>query len=135
LVRKADPEIMGIFGYAEDATSLVTSAIMAVEPPALTIGETCELQYALSVREGEPVRIRIEYGIYFVKAKGQTSRKLFLLSDKTVSGGTRLTGKRTHRWADLTTRRHYPGDHRIVLVVNGCEVADTLLKLEAPEMD
>ncbi|OPA74241.1 hypothetical protein BVG16_24240 [Paenibacillus selenitireducens] len=135
LVRKADPEIMGIFGYAEDATSLVTSAIMAAEPSALTIGETCELQYALSVREGEPVRIRIEYGIYFVKAKGQTSRKLFLLSDKTVSGGTRLTGKRTHRWADLTTRRHYPGDHRIVLVVNGCEVADTLLKLEAPEVD
>lgn len=133
MVRKADPEIMDIFGYTEDAASFVTSAMLTVEPTRLTIGEKCELQYALRVREGEQVRIRIEYGIEFVKAKGQTSRKLFLLSDKTVSGGTRLSAKRQHSWADLTTRRHYPGEHRIVLLVNGCEVADSLLTLEASE--
>jgi len=129
LIRKADPEIMRIFGYAEDASSLTTSASIAVEPNALTIGERCELQYALRVREGEEVRVRIEYGIYFVKAKGQTSRKLFLLTDRTVLGGTVLNGRRSHNWADLTTRRHYPGGHRIVLVVNGVEVAETMMEL------
>ncbi|MFD0619771.1 hypothetical protein ACFQZR_20080 [Paenibacillus sp. GCM10027629] len=129
LIRKADPEIMQIFGYAEDASSLTTSASIAVEPTSLTIGERCELQYALRVREGEEVRVRIEYGIYFVKAKGQTSRKLFLLTDKTVPGGTVLNGRRSHNWADLTTRRHYRGEHRIVLVVNGVEVAETTVEL------
>ncbi|WP_314589522.1 hypothetical protein [Paenibacillus terrigena] len=129
LIRRADPEIMLIFGYAEDASSLTTSASIDVEPNALTIGERCELQYALRVREGEEVRIRVEYGIYFVKAKGQTSRKLFLLTDRTVPGGTVLNGRRSHNWADLTTRRHYPGEHRIVLVVNGVEVAETTMEL------
>ncbi|WP_018758557.1 hypothetical protein [Paenibacillus terrigena] len=129
LIRRADPEIMRIFGYAEDASSLTTSASIAVEPASLMIGERCELQYALRVREGEEVRVRIEYGIYFVKAKGQTSRKLFLLTDKTVPGGTVLNGRRSHNWADLTTRRHYPGEHRIVLVVNGVEVADATVEL------
>lgn len=132
LIRKADPEIMALFGYAEQAddTPLVTDASLIVEPSILSIGESCELQYELQVREGAPARVRIEYGIYFVKATGRTSRKSFLLSDKTVSGGTVLSGKRTHRWADLTTRRHYPGEHRIVLLVNGREAAEATLKLE-----
>lgn len=133
LIRKANPEIMAIFGYAEeeDHTPLVAAAALSVDPAVLRIGESCVLSYELRVREGEPVRIRVEYGIDFVKAGGKTSRKLFLLSDKTVPGGARLSAVRTHRWADLTTRRHYPGGHRIVLLVNGREIASTELVLES----
>lgn len=133
LIRKANPEIMALFGYAgeEESASLVAAAALTVDPDVLRIGESCVLSYELRVREGEPVRIRVEYGIDFVKAGGKTSRKLFLLSDKTVPGGARLSAVRTHRWADLTTRRHYPGGHRIALLVNGREVASTELILEA----
>ena len=125
LIRKADPEIMELFGYAKptDVASLGTCASLSVLPSRLLIGESCELKYELCIWEGNPVHIRIEYGIDFVKARGQTSRKLFLLSDKTVSGGTRLSGTRTHNWSNLTTRRHYPGEHQIVLLLNGREVA------------
>ncbi|TXK76111.1 DNA alkylation repair protein [Paenibacillus sp. N3.4] len=132
LIRKADPEVLALFGYAEsvDEMPLTTFSSISADPPVLPIGGSCELAYELQIREGEPVRIRIEYGIYFVKARMQTSRKLFLLSDKTVSGGSYLTGTRTHRWADLTTRLHYPGEHRIVLLVNGREIASTTVLLE-----
>ncbi|OKP84678.1 hypothetical protein A3844_19510 [Paenibacillus helianthi] len=132
LIRKADPEIMALFGYAsqENETPLAVSAVLSVEPAELHIGDSCELAYALSIREGEAVRIRVEYGIDFVKAGGKTSRKLFLLSDKTVPGGARLTGKRTHRWADLTTRRHYAGEHTLTLLVNGREAASAVLVLK-----
>lgn len=132
LIRKADPEVMALFGYAESEASapLVIGASLTVHPAALSIGDHCEMNYELRVREGEAARVRLEYGIDFVKASGKTSRKLFLLSDKTVDGGSRLAGTRTHRWADLTTRRHYPGEHRIALLVNGREVADTTLLLE-----
>ncbi|UQZ32618.1 hypothetical protein C2I18_03020 [Paenibacillus sp. PK3_47] len=134
LIRKADPQIMELFGYAAhqaDETPLVTEASILAEPDILQIGSSCELSYHLLIREGEPVRIRIEYGIDFVKSGGKTSRKLFLLSDKTVPGGSLLKGIRTHRWGDLTTRRHYPGEHRITLLVNGREAAEALLMLEA----
>lgn len=136
LIRKAEPEVLALFGYAQEAeeTPLVAHAEIAASPEALRIGDNGELSYRLVIREGEPVRVRIEYGIYFVKSGGKTSRKLFLLSDKTVPGGTALSGTRTHRWADLTTRRHYPGSHRIALLVNGREVADTALEL-APQTD
>lgn len=135
LIRKANPEAMELFGYARftDEIRFTTRASLAVQPSELTLGESCELQYSLEIREGESIHIRIEYGIDFIKARGQTSRKSFLLSDKTVSGGTHITGTRMHNWSDLTTRRHYPGDHRIVLLVNGQEVAHAELGLKIPQ--
>lgn len=131
LISKSHPEAMALFGYGETmgAISLTTDASLLVGPPMISIGESCELGYELGIREGSPVHIRIEYGIDFVKLRGRTSRKKFLLSDKTVPGGARLSGARTHRWLDLTTRRHYPGEHRIVLLVNGQEVACAVLQL------
>ncbi|QGQ99511.1 hypothetical protein EHS13_33955 [Paenibacillus psychroresistens] len=131
LIRKADPEVLALFGYAEagEEQALHTYAALAVDTADLQIGGACELRFELHIREGAPVRIRIEYGIDFVKARGQTSRKLFLLSDKTVAGGSRLSGTRTHRWADLTTRRHYPGEHRISLTLNGVEAAHVVINL------
>ncbi|WP_042168522.1 hypothetical protein [Paenibacillus gorillae] len=131
LVRKAIPEALALFGYSESAegSSLTEKATIIADPSEIRIGESSELAYVLGIREGDPVRIRIEYGIDFVKSKGKTSRKLFLWSDKTVPGGSRLTGTRTHKWADLTTRRHYPGLHRITLLVNGRETAYTEIDL------
>ncbi|ARU60762.1 hypothetical protein CBW65_06405 [Tumebacillus avium] len=132
LVRQADPEVMQLFGYADTAEgdALVTQASLSAAPATVRIGENCELQYALQIREGEQVKIRVEYGIDFVKKRG-VSRKLFLLSDKTVPGGATLSGVRTHKWADLSTRRHYPGEHRIVLLVNGQEAAAAAVMLES----
>jgi 3-methyladenine DNA glycosylase AlkC len=133
LIRKADPEVLAIFGYSESSedAAIIEHAQLAVEPASVQIGGECQFSYELRVRQGEPVRIRIEYGIDFVKAGGKVSRKQFLLSDKTAAGGSQLQGVRTHRWSDLTTRRHYPGLHRIVLLVNGQEVAATELVVES----
>lgn len=131
LIRKANPEVMKLFGYGESiGGSLITNADLSVNPIELRIGESCILKYKLCIRGGESVHIRIEYGIDFVKAKGNTSRKIFFLSDKIVSGGEQIMGTRSHSWKELTTRRHYAGAHRIVLLVNGCEVGFVVMKLE-----
>lgn len=133
LIRKGLPEVLEVFGYASDAEStLVQQAEVSIHPAALRIGEGSTLSYELRVREGESLHIRVEYGIDFVKSGGKRSRKQFLLSDKTIPGGSRITGTRQHAWANLTTRRHYPGEHHIVLLVNGREVAETSLELLAP---
>lgn len=133
LIRRADPEAMALFGYGDTVSgaTIATDASLSVVPRVLSVDGSCELRYELNIREGDLVRIRIEYGIDFVKLRGCTSRKIFLLSDKIVHGGAHLSATRTHRWLDLTTRRHYPGEHHIVLLVNGREVADAVMKLEA----
>lgn len=132
LIRRADPAAMAIFGYAAavDEAPLTTSAELTVTPGRLAIGEDSQLSYMLRVRESdEPVRLRVEYAIDFVKASGKRSRKQFLLTDKPCAGGSVLKGTRRHSWAELSTRRHYPGLHRIVLLVNGRETAWAELEL------
>ncbi|MDR2257696.1 MAG: DNA alkylation repair protein [Treponema sp.] len=140
-IRRGDPRAYALFEYGlwdgggpAGAASLISDIQFSLNPRKLRIGERGEIRWAFTVREGGPVRLRVEYGIDFVKAGrggagGRVSRKLFVLLDKTAAGGLRLEGKRVHRWADLSTRRHYPGDHRVVLLVNGRETASEIIKL------
>jgi len=131
LIKQANTDAMELFGYTKltNEIGFITEASLSVATSVVALGESCELQYSLKIRAGDAVHIRLCYGVDFVKARGKTSRKIFFLSDKTVLGGTYITGKRKHNWSDLTTRRHYAGEHQMVLLVNGQEVAHTILKL------
>jgi 3-methyladenine DNA glycosylase AlkC len=136
LIKRADPAIMELFGYAEtgpDAAPLVSDASLALSRPSLSIGEEVQLRFAITpavTERSEPLKLRIEYGIDFVKSAGSTSLKRFLLSDRFLSPGARVEGTRTHRFADLSTRKHYAGNHVFTLWVNGVEVARTELLVE-----
>jgi len=130
LIRQANPDVLKLFGYGESIDRpIATNAILSVDPSEISIGESCNLSYEICIRSGDPIHIRIEYGIDFVKASGKTSRKLFLLSDKIVPGGNCITATKVHRWAQLTTRKHYSGEHKIAIFINGREVASTIMKL------
>lgn len=132
LVRKCHPEAMALFHYlpSSQTAKVITRAILQVSPLSVSLGQSTELVYEIELQNEEPVHLRIEYGIDFVKSGGKTSRKLFLLSDKTMTPHTVIKSKRTHHWRDLTTRRHYGGEHRIVLIVNGYEAASETILLE-----
>ncbi|NGZ74192.1 DNA alkylation repair protein [Saccharibacillus alkalitolerans] len=137
LLRAADPDVLTLFGYAspgaDGAEPLLEDAALRAWPRAVPIGGEARLDFEVSARPGVQVRLRLEYAIDFVKASGRVSRKLFLLADRMLEGGERLTGSRRHRFAQLTTRRHYPGVHRIALLVNGAEYAEDALLIEEPE--
>lgn len=141
LIKQADPCIMALFGYsshekADDKVQpLVSHASLQLSTESLTIGGEAALHYQVNVREGERVKLRIEYGIDFVKSSGKTSLKRFLLSDREFAGGAVAKGSRIHRFADLTTRKHYAGFHRVTLWVNGREMAACELQvLEADSL-
>jgi hypothetical protein len=59
--------------------------------------------------------------VHFVKAKGGTSAKVFKLSNVSLRGDEQVTLRKTVSLADLTTRKHYPGQHRVSLQLNGVE--------------
>ncbi|MCT2535220.1 DNA alkylation repair protein [Aquibacillus koreensis] len=132
LIRKADPDVLALFGYTKikQAKDLFSHISFSINPSDLEIGETTEIHYELDVHEGDPVTIRLEYAIDFIKSRGQTSRKIFLLSNREVSGGNKISNRRKHSWKDLSTRKHYKGPHRIVLLANGVEVAEDVVELK-----
>ncbi|MCR2804214.1 DNA alkylation repair protein [Paenibacillus soyae] len=141
LIKRADPRVMALFGYSEalpddkQGQALVDSADLLLSAHELPMGGEAELQYRIQLA-GEPgligdkkLKLRIEYGIDFVKAGGKTSLKRFLLSDREFAIRELVKGTRIHRFADLTTRKHYEGRHAVTIWVNGVEVARTELTL------
>ncbi|MFD0672508.1 DNA alkylation repair protein [Cohnella sp. GCM10027633] len=134
LLRAAHPRVMALFGMAPPAG--VTVDAWTVTPGEARIGDSVRFRYAVRAPQGEPVKLRIELAAYFVRTTGRDYRKLFKLSEKVVAGGSLQEGGRLFSYADLSTRRHYPGLHRLALVVNGQELASadvTLLPADRGE--
>ncbi len=131
LLRAAHPRAMALFGMAPPAGVQVET--WTVTPDEAAIGDSVRFRYGVRVPRGEAVKLRIELAAYFVRTTGRDYRKLFKLSEKVAEGGSLLQGGREFSFADLSTRRHYPGMHRLALVVNGEELASADVRLVAPE--
>ncbi len=127
LLRAANSDTMALFGMkAQPGIELME---WTVTPTAVAIGGSVEFRYALRVPDGESVKLRLELAVFFPRTTGKYYRKLFKLSEKISTGGITLQGGRGFSFADLSTRRHYPGIHRMALVVNGQELVSAEVDL------
>ncbi|MGL4649474.1 MAG: hypothetical protein ACRC1H_08690, partial [Caldilineaceae bacterium] len=115
LLKKGDARALALFGF--HAPHAARALDLRVAPAGLPIGEWVTLHWTLEVEGDEPVKVRMEYAVDFVKARG-TSRTVFQLSERMWEPGRYLLQKR-HSTADLSTRRHYPGPHHVMLLLNG----------------
>lgn len=115
LLKRAHPRALSLFEYA--SATHVAVKHLRLERAELCIGEDLRFEVRLA---GEPAlgRLRLEYGIDYVKANGRHARKIFKLAEGEFDDGARSFGKR-HSLRQMTTRRHYPGRHRLAIIVNG----------------
>ena len=128
LLKRGDARALALFGHDHTAEVAVTRFKLGAR--RITIGEN--LTFSFSVLAAENTRARIEYAIDFVKARGQTSRKVFKVAERDLQANMPAPFERTHRFRDFTTRTHYPGRHTVAIVVNGIERARSTLLLTAP---
>ncbi len=129
LLKRGDAGALRLFGHDDDVRLQVTDFRLA--PARLPIAGTLAFSLAVALKQKQPARLRLEYAVDFVKANGSTSRKVFKICERRIEAGQRLRLERRHRFTDLSTRRHYPGAHRITILVNGIERAARTLRLLA----
>lgn len=121
LLKQCNPEALHLFGLSPDEQLSVEA--LAIADDRIPIGGVLSASFRLLNNGSETKRIRIEYAVDFLKANGRHSRKLFKLSERDYPPGpTGLNVK--HRLAQLTTRKHYPGEHRLAIIANGIQLAD-----------
>jgi hypothetical protein len=56
-----------------------------------------------------------------VKSNGKRNRKIFKISEVSLKENEKKSYTKKHSFADVSTRKHYPGIHSITLIVNGAE--------------
>ena len=61
----------------------------------------------------------MDFAVHYVKANGQARAKVFKLKTLDLAPHeTQKVGKKISL-ADMTTRKHYPGNHRLDAILNG----------------
>lgn len=122
LLKRGNKEALALFGFASDISVAVEK--FAVQPKNIALGEAVEFSFALRVPSKQPINVRVEYGMDFVKANGTTSQKVFRISERVCKPDEVVQFQKKHSFRDLSTRKHYPGIHGITILVNGKPVAE-----------
>lgn len=127
LLKKGHAEALGSFGLNHLVKASVNG--LKLSRKRLPIGGSFDFTFDVTLHEKKAHDLRIEYKIYFVKSNGQTSAKVFQVGTYQLAPGKTLAVNKSHKFANLTTRKHYPGEHTLAIVVNGKELADLAFHL------
>ena len=116
LLKRSNSGALKHFGLTETKGIEVLS--LKTDKKKINIGDSLSFSFQLLVKK--EAKLRIEYGIDYVKANGKTSRKIFKLREATFKKGEyELARNQTFR--EMTTRKHYKGTHTIAIIINGQE--------------
>lgn len=116
LLKKGNTSALALFGFNSPG---VVVANFALNQAVVALGEA--VTFSFSVTAPVPAKVRLEYGVDYVKSSGKRSRKLFHLSEVTLKAGETKFYSKNHALADLSTRKHYAGRHTLALIMNGVE--------------
>ncbi len=128
LMKAGNKRALLLFGFGDPSALEIEH--LAVDNPSPAIGDAVYFSFDLAVPAGAVCKVRLEYAVTFMKAKGKKSRKVFQVIEKEYAPGT-YSLKRKHSFHDMSTRKHYPGEHGIGIIVNGEEKTVISLELKA----
>ena len=117
LLKKGDRDLLALFGFADGGSVDIDG--FALDAASVPIGDKVPFSFVVETKKA--ARVRLEYGVDYVKANGGRSRKIFQISELSLKDNTRRPYTKTHSFADTSTRKHYPGPHSLTLIVNGAE--------------
>ncbi|MDX2050918.1 MAG: DNA alkylation repair protein [Polyangiaceae bacterium] len=116
-VKRGEPAVLEILGYAGQA--LVALEAVRFDPERVTVGKSVSVSFALRSQTQKAQSLLVDLAVHFVKANGKTAPKVFKLKRVELPAKASVELKTTVSLAVHTTRKPYPGEHRVEVVVNG----------------
>jgi 3-methyladenine DNA glycosylase AlkC len=127
LLKQGHTEALSSFGLNHAVKATVQD--LRLSKNSLTIGDAFDFSFTAELGEKKAHDLRLEYKIYFMKANGKPSAKVFQIGTYNLKPAATIDIRRSHKFADLTTRKHHPGAHKLTVVVNGQEMAERQFQL------
>ena len=116
MVKNGNQDALSLLGYSENPKIEITDFVI---PRKIKIGES--LSFSFKIKSQEDAKIVADYVMYFQNKMGKMeSKKVFKLKNFTIGKNQEVKISKTHPFrANMTTRKIYPGDHKVVLQING----------------
>jgi 3-methyladenine DNA glycosylase AlkC len=122
LIKEGHAGALTLLGAGEAAKVRVDS--FEVTPKRVRLGETVNLCLAITSTARKSQRLLVDYVIHYVKQSGGTSEKVFKWKELELAPGGTVALEKRQTIRDFTTRKHYPGIHRVEVQVNGARLAE-----------
>jgi len=121
LVKRGNAGALAVLGFAIEAD--VTVLEFGCSPDEVAIGEHTVVSGRLRCDGEVRRRYVVDLVVHYVKANGATSPKVFKGKVVELGPGDEAEVRRKLSLADMSTRTHHPGTHRVELQVAGTVVA------------
>ena len=116
-VKRGEAPALEILGFADKASVSITAA--RITPARARIGSAVNLSFELQNTGRTQQALMVDFRIHYVKASGKTAPKVFKLKRLELAPGQCARLAKRVSLQEMTTRKHYPGKHRVELLLNG----------------
>lgn len=116
-IKRGEPGALAALGFGGSADVAIGQP--SITPQRAIIGGTLALAFDVTNNTDRPQRVLVDFAVHYVKANGQSRAKVFKLKTLDLAAHeTQRVGKNISL-AEMTTRKHYAGTHRVDAILNG----------------
>jgi 3-methyladenine DNA glycosylase AlkC len=126
LFKQGEPTVMALFGY-QPANDVHCS--LASDQLYVPFAGNFEFEMLLEKNTDTYNLLMVDYVMYFQKANGKQAAKVFKWLDRGFTQKTIDKVVRKHSFKKISTRKYYPGTHRLEVMVNGIKKAQIEFEL------
>lgn len=126
LFKQGHAEALAMFGFAPASLSKVS---LKLSKSQIAMGDNITMQLTLTTSSDKAQRIMLDYQVYHQKANGKLIAKVFKWKVFELAANETLTLFKRHSVKAVTTRKYYPGEHLISVLINGKEYAQSGFEL------
>lgn len=117
LIKQGNPDALKIFGFDPNARIALSEIIL--DRQTILVGDSLHFSFEVTSRSHQAQDLVIDYIIHHMKANGKLQGKIFKLTKKKLNAGESVRIAKKHSFRPISTRRYYPGLHRLEIQVNG----------------
>jgi len=117
LVKQGHPDALALLGYPPNPA--ITVSPITLNTSDLTLGDALELQFEITSTSTKTLKLMIDYTMFYMKANGKQAPKVFKIKKTELEPGETITVTHKKTLKQATTRKLYPGPHRLELLING----------------
>jgi 3-methyladenine DNA glycosylase AlkC len=119
LLKQGNQRAMQMFGFGDISKIKVNR--FSIKQSKINIGEASQFNLNL-INQGKTANFRMEYVIYYLKNNGKHNSKVFQIKETELKNEESVDICKKINFQNLSTRKHYAGQHFIALKINGKEL-------------
>jgi 3-methyladenine DNA glycosylase AlkC len=116
-VKRGEGGALKVLGFGKKAQVAVDN--IQITPDRAAMGGSVRIGFALTSTHSHGQGVLVDLAVHYVKASGQARAKVFKLKTLELAPGQTTTLAKTLSLAEMSTRKHHPGLHRVDVILNG----------------